>query len=56
MCQIKSSFNIQIFSETLKEFREVVVSNDDIKVQIDQVRADVENFASQFPMPGLDNR
>lgn len=43
-------------TETLKEFREAVVSNEDIKAQIDQVRADVESFASQFPMPGLDDR
>ncbi|XP_048728394.2 serine hydroxymethyltransferase, mitochondrial-like [Ostrea edulis] len=53
---VQVGINAKKYSKTLKEFREAVVSNEDIKAQIDQVRADVESFASQFPMPGLDDR
>jgi glycine hydroxymethyltransferase len=36
----------------LKDFVEVLDSNDDIKGSIEQMKQEVEEFASKFPMPG----
>lgn len=44
------------FTETLKEFRHAVIENEDIQGQINKLRGEVESFASQFPMPGLEER
>lgn len=43
-------------TENLKEFRHAVIENEDIQGQINKLRGEVESFASQFPMPGLEDR
>ncbi|XP_061173931.1 serine hydroxymethyltransferase, mitochondrial-like [Saccostrea echinata] len=53
---VQIGINAKKYSKTLKEFRHVVIANEDLQAQIDRVRAEVTEFASQFPMPGLDER
>lgn len=47
---------IFLFSETLKEFKEFVISDAGIIKQLDSLRSEVEEFAEGFPMPGLADR
>lgn len=49
-------FGLYFSTETLKEFRYAVIENEDIQGQINKLRGEVESFASQFPMPGLEER
>ena len=40
---------------TLREFKEKIASDDDIKSKIAAIREGVETFALKFPMPGHDD-
>jgi hypothetical protein len=39
----------------IKDFRDVLNSDPDIKFQLQKLRNDVHNFALKFPMPGFDD-
>lgn len=41
-------------SKTLKDFKEVSASNSEIQSKIKSLREEVNQFASQYPMPGLE--
>eukprot|EP00105_Crassostrea_gigas_P006503 XP_011420488.1 PREDICTED: serine hydroxymethyltransferase, mitochondrial [Crassostrea gigas] len=53
---VQIGINAKKYSKTLKEFRHAVIENEDIQGQINKLRGEVESFASQFPMPGLEER
>lgn len=38
----------------LKDFKAKIITDEKIKQKIAALKADVEKFAIQFPMPGLD--
>ncbi len=38
----------------MKEFYKVLKSDPDISAQINQLREEVKEFSSKFPMPGFD--
>ena len=40
--------------ETLKEFKAVVSTDEEILAQMKSLREDVNKFSLQFPLPGLD--
>lgn len=42
-------------SGNLKEFRAFLTSDDETVNKIKQLSAQVEKFASQFPMPGIED-
>lgn len=53
---VQIGINAKKYSKNLKEFRHAVIENEDIQGQINKLRGEVESFASQFPMPGLEDR
>ena len=46
---------LSVISETLREFREVVLNNEEIKGQIAGLKKEVREFAGKFPMPGFED-
>ncbi|XP_022095435.1 serine hydroxymethyltransferase, cytosolic-like [Acanthaster planci] len=44
---------VAISGPTLKEFRETVATNEDVKKKIAAMREEVEAFATKFPLPGF---
>ena len=45
-----------LFSETIKEFKVYVTEENEDTVKMAALRAKVNEFASQYNMPGLDDR
>ena len=45
----------RFLSANLKEFRTYIMENAEIQKEIQELRAQVEQFARGFPMPGYDN-
>jgi hypothetical protein len=39
----------------MKDFRDLLSSDPDIKHLLEELRNDVQNFAVKFPMPGFDD-
>ncbi|KAK3106308.1 hypothetical protein FSP39_017462 [Pinctada imbricata] len=50
---VQIGLKAQKHSKTLKEFREVVITNEEIKGQIAALKEEVREFAGAYPMPGF---
>lgn len=53
---IKIAAEVKSLTGNLKEFRAFAMQNPEIVAKIKELRGRVENFALEFPMPGLDER
>ena len=45
-----------MFPETLKEFKNYLLENSDAQCQLEELKAEVQAFSKDFPMPGFDER
>ena len=49
-------FSPILFAETLKEFKAFVLEDAGTQKKLDALRAEVQEFAGQYNMPGFDDR